>query len=118
MAYDNQPSWNSKNCAASTDLIEKCFCQILGTDGYAYLMHMNVCILPQSISSDVTLEAKLFNNKMIETYPIIKLTEHLENIVPPDKELSLKMYSCKAVEDIYAAFGNWGAGDQGQGICG
>ncbi len=48
VAYDSHPVWDSKNHAASTDLIEQHFGQISGMDGAPcpYLMRNHIVLSP------------------------------------------------------------------------
>ncbi len=75
--------WDSRNCAASADLIEQHFCQIRGMDSAqcAYLMRISSTLSGLSIE-----HTELFDNQMIERYPIIKPTELLANFSAPDVE--------------------------------
>ncbi len=101
VVYNNWLTWDAKNHVVSANLIKQHFQQILGINGSpcAYLMCENSQVPNQTVHSEETLEAELFNNQMIKDYPVIKPTELLGNIAPPYGDLPLNMYTHKDAED-------------------
>ncbi len=104
VAYDSCPLWDSKNHAASTDMIEQHFCQIRGMDGApcAYLMCKHIVLSPVLGTSNFF--AKSFDNQMIKHYLIIKSLDLLLDLPAPDVEPPLKFSTYKAVENNAQCF--------------
>ncbi len=68
VAYNSQPTWDSKNCTASADLIEQHLHQIQVIDGapYAYLMCKDTQVPPLTSSSRASLNSKSFDDQTIK----------------------------------------------------
>ncbi len=103
-AYNTRLVWDSKNCAASTDLIQQHFCQIRGMDSApcAYLMHKHV--VSPTTPAPSNDHAESFNDQMIKQYPIVKTLDLLSNMPTLDMEPSLKFKPIRLQKTMHSAF--------------